>query len=223
MWHFRALPAPILCGILLSNLMNTLLSLQEFWQNSIHTAVPSLPTPRKTPTTFNLPCTYLSKLSEETWESKQHVCSQRTASHRYCNKPGKAQAVWARKVLSPSETSAGMDSLRAPSRSPTPLRYFTTSHGTSPPQPILGKLTFLFLGIVTSSVVWITLSLPTLFLFHRICWNFSLALSSTSCFYAQTMTTFLFPLMYKPNIFITNVIQSPTLFLHSPFSFSFKE
>lgn len=60
---------------------------------------------------------------------------------------------------------------------------------------------------------------PLLFLFHRICWDFSLAPSSASCFYAQTMTTFLFPLMYKPNVFITNMIQSPILFLHSPFFF----
>lgn len=57
---------------------------------------------------------------------------------------------------------------------------------------------------------------PPVLLFHRIFWTFFLAPSRTSCFYAQTMTTFLFPLMYKPNIFITNMIQSPILFLLSP-------
>lgn len=57
---------------------------------------------------------------------------------------------------------------------------------------------------------------PLLFLFNRVCWNLSLApsslaSSSTSCFYAKTMTTSIFLLIYKPNIFITNMTVTNTL------------
>lgn len=172
------------------------------------------------------PSLYLSvKTLCRNFESKQRVPSQRTASHRCCNKFGKAQAVWARKVLSPLQRPKhGMDSLGAPSRSSTPLRcLFHSIPWNTPASTNFWGTAFPFTWYCNFFTGMNHPFSPPLFLFHRICWNFSLAPSGTSCFLCTNNDYFSISINVQIKHFHNKYDPVTNIFLHSPFSFSFKE
>lgn len=115
MWHFRALLSPTLCRINLSNFMNTWLSLQGFWYNSISASVTSPTAPIKTPSAFNLSHTCLQKqyktlsysnvLLNRKWQVK---CTCKSICYHHIKTM--PQMVWPRDfkyciVTSPSKTN----------------------------------------------------------------------------------------------------------------------